>query len=191
VLEEKQMLKLYRTGHTELLEQLIDLHKNSLYKFCYHLTSDKFDAEDLFQDTWARAIQCFDSFNEQKTFGNWLFSIALNAYRDRYRKRKRWLNRVLDFFSNDEKDTELMRVPDTEPSPEQQVVGEELRSNIKACVNMLEDSFRIPLILFYFKQLRYEDISEILGIPVGTVKSRLNAGKAKLRKMLEVKGYAG
>lgn len=189
MLDDKQIIRLCKSGRIDLLEILIDRHKNSLYSFCNHLTLNKFDADDLFQETWARAIQHINSCNEEKEFCNWLLSIALNTYRDRYRKAKRWLSKLFDFFSNEEKEAELSRVPGNEPSPDEQVADNELKDSLAVCVNSLEEIFRLPIILFYFKQLRYEDISEILDIPVGTVKSRLNTGKSKLRKLMEVKGF--
>lgn len=189
MLEDNQIIQLYKAGKTDLLEILIDRHKNSLYKFCYYLASNKHDADDLFQDTWVRVMQNVGSFDEKKVFCNWLFSIALNSYRDRYRKAKRWLNKFMDFFSNDEKEAELSNVQNSGLSPDEQAVDNELKKNLTDSINSLEDTFRIPIILFYFKELRYEDIAEILDIPSGTVKSRLNAGKAKLRKLMEVKNY--
>lgn len=186
MLEDKQIIKLYRSGQSDLIEILIDRHKNSLYKFCYHLTSNRFDADDLFQDTWTKAVQNLEGFDESKAFGNWLFTIALNTYRDRYRKAKRWLNKFKDFFSNEEKEEELTRVPSSSPSPDEQAVENEQKNKLTQCISMLEDDFRVPIILFYYKQLKYEDIAEILGIPAGTVKSRLNAGKNKLKKLMEV-----
>lgn len=189
MLEDKQIIQLYKSGQTDFLEMLIDRHKNSLYKFCYHLSSNRFDADDLFQDTWARVIHNINSFDEEKPFCNWLFSIALNSYRDRYRKAKRWLHKLKDFFSNEEKEAELSNLPSSSTSPDEQAVDNELKSNLVCCINSLEDTFRIPIILFYFKQLRYEDIAQILDIPVGTVKSRLNAGKSKLRKLMEVSNF--
>lgn len=191
MLEDNQIIQLYRAGKTDLLEILIDRHKSPLYKFCYHLVSNKHDADDLFQDTWVRAMQNIDSFDEKKVFCNWLFSIALNSYRDRYRKAKRWLNKFVDFFSNEEKEAELSNVQSSCLSPDERAVDNELKKDLTDAVNSLEDSFRIPIILFYFKELRYEDIAEILDIPAGTVKSRLNAGKSKLRKLMEVKNYEG
>ena len=110
-------------------------------------------------------------------------------HRDRYRKAKRWLNKFMDFFSNEEKEAELSNVQSSGLSPDEQAVDNGLQKNLTDSINSLEDTFRIPIILFYFKELRYEDIAEILDIPSGTVKSRLNAGKSKLRKLMEVKNY--
>ncbi|RCX07342.1 RNA polymerase sigma-70 factor (ECF subfamily) [Anaerobacterium chartisolvens] len=189
MLEDKQIIKLCKSGYIDMLEILIDRHKDSLYKFCYHLSQNKLDADDLFQDTWVRTMQSIASCDEERAFSNWLLSIALNAYRDRYRKTKRWLNKLTDFFSNEEKEAALHNAPSHAPPSDEQAVDNELREHLVHCINLLDDTFRIPVILFYFKQMRYEDIAEILDIPVGTVKSRLNSGKSKLRKLMEVEYF--
>lgn len=189
MLEDKQIIDLYKSGNTEAIDILIERYKDSLYKFCYHLSPVRHDADDLFQDTWVKAVQHIETYDTGKRFNTWLFSICMNTYRDKYRKAKRWLDRVKVFFSNDEMQDEFddMESPGI-PVSEYMEIKEETKI-LRDSINSLDDTFRIPLILFYFKELSYEDISHILDIPEGTVKSRLNSGRAKLKKAMEVKGF--
>jgi len=187
MLEDKQLIQLYKAGNHEAVHILIERYKSSLYKFCYHLVLNNHDADDLFQDTWVKAIKLFYSYEDSNQFKAWLFKITLNTYRDRYRKAKRWLNRIKTVFVTEEHENEIAEVEGTDRTVEEQIVDKELKDSLKDAVNKLNDTLRIPIMLFYFKELSYENIADILEIPVGTVKSRLNAGKAKLREIMEVK----
>jgi RNA polymerase sigma-70 factor (ECF subfamily) len=170
----------------DVMEIMIERYKTPLYRFCHHLTSNKYDCEDLFQETWVRVVKNINSFDQDKNFETWLCTIAVNCYKDRYRRSKRWLNRIKDYFTNEDKEQEMENAASLDPSPEEQIVAVEMRESLREQINKLDDIYKLPIILFYFKNMCHNDISEVLGIPVGTVKSRLNTGRSKLKAMMEV-----
>ncbi|RSK25647.1 sigma-70 family RNA polymerase sigma factor [Bacillus sp. HMF5848] len=184
---DQKLIELCMQGSNFAQQRLIVKYKTLLYSFARKLTKNKDDADDLFQDTWLKVFQKLHTYDGTKPFENWLCYICLNTYRDQYRKKKRWLNIVTDFFlSNEQKDLTM----DTAPTPRNQLVEDiviqhEEHDYLIQAMQQLDDSFRIPLILFYFQSFSYEEIANFLHIPVGTVRSRLSNAKKKLKNILE------
>lgn len=184
--EDKDIIRLYFNGDKNCLDILIERYKLPLYRFCHNLTLKRDEADDLFQETWLKAIQKLNTFDVNRSLLSWLYSICINSYKDKYRKKKRWLNKLKEYFSADTMEMDMNSIQSSVPIPEDLIILSEEKLRLKKCLNELDDIFRIPLILFYFKELSYSDISEILFIPIGTVKSRLNLGKKKLKERMEV-----
>lgn len=189
--ESRYILQMYNNDREQGLEFLVDKYKDSLYKFSLHLCKNSNEAEDLFQDTWIKVFKNINTFDENKNFQTWLFTICMNSYKDRYRKSKRWLNIIRDYFDNEEKQEEMGKVYSTENLPEEETIKDYEKYMIKKAVKTLKDEYRIPLILYYFQQLSYKEISEILSIPEGTIKSRLNKGRKLIKDYMEVNHYDG
>jgi RNA polymerase sigma-70 factor (ECF subfamily) len=183
--EDTEIIELYLNGDKEAANILVEKYKNDLYNFCSNLTKNSSDADELFQNTWIKAVKNIKGFNLNKSFKNWLFTICINTYKDEYRKKKRWLSVIKDYFTNDEKDKEFNMAVDTEKILDEKIIEKEDTLNLRIFVNSLSDIFKVPIILFYFEEKSYDEISEILEIPIGTVKSRLNSGKKKLKCMIE------
>jgi RNA polymerase sigma-70 factor (ECF subfamily) len=171
------------------IDLLINQYKTKIYTFCFHLSRNRQEADDLFQDTWIKVFANIDSFDESKSFETWLYTITLNCYRDKYRKAKRWLNRIIDFTDSDTKNNILENAKSILGLPEEEYCQGEARKKVQEAVDKLDDKHRLPLVLYYFKSLSYKEIGEILGIPEGTVKSRINTAKKKLKYILEEEGY--
>lgn len=180
-----ELIKLYKNGSNEAFEAIIEKYKNPLYKFCCRLTLKSYEADDLFQDTWVKAVKKINTYDESKKFETWLFTIAVNTYKDLYRRAK--IKLKFSFLSKDGDDEKIKFVQSDEPPLEEQVEKKDIKEKLKRNIQKLDDIYKIPLILFYFKEFSYDDISQILKIPVGTVKSRLNYAKKKLREVMEVK----
>jgi len=188
-LEDKDLIKLYKSGQQAVMEILVERYKNPLYKLCYHLASNRYDTDDLFQETWVRVVKNINSYDEDKPFAAWLYSICTNLYKDKYRSKKRWLNRIKDYFTNEKKEEEMGNVENNSFLPEEQIIDKYNSEVIRKCVNMLDDTYRLPIILYYFKELSYSDVALVLNIPLGTVKSRLSTGKKKLKQLMEVEQF--
>ena len=191
MIDDKSIIESYFMGKTYSVNLLIEKYKNLLYKLCNNLTKNSNDSDDLFQDTWMKAFKNLDKYDLNKSFETWLYTICINTYKDKYNKRKRWINVIKDYFSNEEKEDDFNKISKEDDSPEISIVRQEESENLKNCLNSLDDIFRIPLILFYFKEISYKEIAEILEIPIGTVKSRINLGKKKMKSLLEEEYYEG
>ncbi|NGP61139.1 sigma-70 family RNA polymerase sigma factor [Paenibacillus thiaminolyticus] len=153
-----------------------------LYRYCLHLCGSASDADDLFQDVWIRAIKHRDSYDANRSLENWLFTIATNLYRDRYRKAKRWLGRVKQYFNPELQQREMANIPGSADEPEDLLIASYRKELVRRALSRLKDEHRILLVLYYFEECTYREAAEILRIPEGTVKSRLNSAKKALKR---------
>ena len=142
-------------------------------------------ADDLFQDTWVRAMRAIGRFSPDRRFPPWLFSVCVNRYRDQYRKRRRWLQRLVSYSSRSCPDMAVSRVPSVDPMPDDALQHREIVATVRRAVGSLDDPHRLPVILHYFQQLSIAEVAEILDIPAGTVKTRLAAARRKLMPLVE------
>lgn len=182
-LDKKQNMLSWQWDSGDTVYKLYDLHKELHFKYCCRLTGSKHDAEDLFQEAWIRVMKNIGSFDASKPFKNWLFKITTNLYRDDYRKAKRRIGSIAapDKTAGDSTESGYA---DLAGSVEEQVEDKELKVRLIACLNSLDDKYKIPLVLFYFKEVSYGDMVEILNIPMGTLKTRLNKGKKIIYEMI-------
>ena len=164
------------------MEKLIDLHKNRLYKLCLYLEKQSCEAEDLFQETWVKAIEKINQYDSTQPFYPWLSKIAVNIYRDRLRRFKKELQYAI--FNNEE---ELSKYPhpgnllsDVIQRQEWEIAKEALKG--------LDDKYKLRLILILIEGHSYEETGIILGIPEKTIKSRVYDGRVKLKKVMEKEG---
>lgn len=161
------------------MDDLIDLHKNRLYKLCLYLEKQTYEAEELFQDTWVKAMEKMDQYDPSQPFYPWLSKIAVNTYRDRLRRLRK--NFQYAIFSNEE---ELLKVPHTMNLLSEVIVREEWESAKEALKN-LDDKFKIPLVLTLIEGLSYLEASQVLGVSEKMIKSRVYDGRVKLKKIME------
>ena len=154
------------------LPQLIDAHYEALYRYAYRLSGSSADAEDLTQETFGKALGRLGQLREPERARAWLFRITRNLYLHKVRDQKRHrvvpLDAVGDLPGRPADDD----VPAIEPAKLQQALDE------------LDETFRTPIILFYFEEFSYRDIAEQMELPIGTVMSRLARAKAYLRTRL-------
>ena len=158
-----------------MLDHLIHQYGKRLYGLCLTLCANKYDAEDLYQDTWIKVLQYLDKYDPVREFEPWLTAICVNTYRDRLRRLKK-SPLFHGFRSNEEKDRLLAKAeapttPDYAP--------------LYTAIDRLLESLRLTVILYYFRQMDLQDTAKILNIPVGTVKSRLNRARNMLKEVLQ------
>ncbi len=164
------------------INQLIYEHRDKLYRLCLYLEKNTFYAEELFQDTWVKALENVQSYDETKAFYPWLSKIAVNIYRDRLRRIKRELKVII--WSEEDNDLE-----DKHENIEASILKNEDHQYLRGALNRLDDKYKLPIILAYEEELSYMEISKILDIKESTVKSRIYDGKKKLKYYLEKEGF--
>ncbi len=172
-----------------MLDLLIGRYQIPLYSLCRRLTREKADADDLFQDTWCRAVASLGDFDPERAFRPWLFAICVNRYRDRYRHSRRWSRRIARFFSRREHEDAMARAPSPDPAADTLLAHGELVQAVREAVYALEETYRLPVILHYYRGIPLGEIAEMLGIPDGTVKSRLAEARRRMRMALEEQGH--
>ncbi|MGN0605092.1 MAG: RNA polymerase sigma factor [Oscillospiraceae bacterium] len=151
----------------------VEQYQTALSRLCCNLCGNYHDADDLFQETWLRAIRSYEQYDKSKNFGKWLFSICINTYKNNCARA--YNKRIVNFSTSDEKDIFLSSVPDKSTQ------NEEYKELIRI-IRELPEKYKIVLALRYFNDYSEKDVSEILKIPVGTVKSRLNKAKTLIKR---------
>lgn len=175
-------------GDTEAVGELVDHHKVDLYNLCYRLTMNRHDSDDLFQQTWVKAVRHSGRFRGGE-FKSWLYRICVNQFKDDYRRRKLKRRYFQEEFVENESKEYLLNVVGADCSAEKEYERSCDQELLIQEINALPNKQRVPIVLHYFQQMRYEEIAKILRIPVGTVKSRINTAKKNLRTMLEGEIY--
>lgn len=166
-------------------ENLIDDHGKSLYSFCGRLTGYTDDANDLYQQTFLRALELCDRIDPAGNPKAFLFTIAASLYKSRMRKLAR-RDRIAPREDITDENAELL-AGDTDVEAE--VLSGELSSVMRKAVQRLKEPLRMTVLLFYGNGFSVLEIAGILRVPQGTVKSRLNKARSILRKDLEATGY--
>lgn len=179
----------FSQGDMDALSMLVEAYRNELYNFCFRLSSfHAQDADDLFQQTWIKAVKNASKYNH-KAFRSWLFKICVNQYRDNYRQRAIRQTVMREDFKSTHAKEYILTSASTDESVEDQVERKHIQSILVAGIDKLPEDQKMPVMLYYYQQLKYAEIAYILRIPEGTVKSRINTAKRKLRNVLECEIY--
>ncbi len=169
-------------------DDLYDTHRTAVYGFAYSLTQNRGEAEDLFQETWLRVAKYFPKVLDMEKVKSWLFTITANLHRDALR-RKRTRNRFLlhKMWASDQDLTVCESSPehaDSDRAMESQKL--EMGHAISQAVSNLPDQHRLIFMLKEIAGFKQSEISDILGLPIGTVKSVMFRAVKKLRQDLAV-----
>lgn len=156
-----------------MLDSYIAKYGRRLYGLCRRLCPVREDADDLYQDTWLKALKCLDQHDPSRPFEPWLTRICVNTYRSQLRRLAR--SPFLSFRSAEDLESVLQNTA----APEADDYAE-----VRAAVEQLPDKLRLVVILFYFEDLDVAATAAALSIPPGTVKSRLHKARTMLKEVL-------
>lgn len=174
-----KLVRAAANGDEEAFAQLVRLHENKVYHLALRLCGSPEDAMDVAQDAFLAAWRGLPNFRGEAGFSTWLYRLVNNAAIDHLRKTKKQQSDVS--LDDDEGRLEL---PDGGPGPQETAEGGELRTAVAAGLDLLGDDHRQVLVLREIQQLSYDEISDALGLDLGTVKSRLSRARSALRKIL-------
>jgi len=186
---EDQFLEKLRRGDAMAYERLVAEHSGDVYALLHRLTSDAEEARDLTQETFLRAFQSIDRFRGDASLKTWIYRIAINQARNRWRwwrRRKREVTVSLD-AGDDHREQPLSAslASKNSPSPEQEALAREREGRLREALIGLRHSYREAVILRDVEGFSYEEIAQMLQISIGTVKSRISRGRVELRRQLE------
>ena len=167
------------------IEKCIDEFGTDVYRFCLKLCADKTDAEDLYQQTFLKALETQWTLDWEKNPKALFFSLAHNLWKSDRRKQAR--RNTIAPRSNFDEEGEM--VLHSEESIEESYLQKELLAEVDQIIQTLPEKFKVPLILFYLSGCSIEQIAAIIRKPPGTVKSRLFKGRSLIKKRLEDAGY--
>lgn len=172
---DRELMTYVQEGNLGAFDELAERYKVRLFNFIYRVLPEKEEAEDILQETFLRAYRERKRFDQRFCFSTWIYTIALNLARSEYRRRKRW-KMVRLGTSRNEGELEL---------PDEKSHQEGFMPFIEKAVETLPPEYREAFVLRDVNRLPYEDIAQILSVPVGTVKSRINRARLLMRERLE------
>jgi len=179
---DEDLILAFQNGDATAFEEIVRRYRDPLFNFVVRLLGDAFFSEDIVQETFLRVYRNRHRYHQVAKFSTWIYTIASNLAKTELRRRK-----VRNFFSisskgEDEKDYDLV---DTSTDIERDVDGALKGEVILKEINALPYHFREAVLLRDVQDLSYEEISQILNVPLGTVKSRVNRGRSRLQKRLK------
>ena len=162
-------------------DEIVLRYKDRIINFIFQYTNNRDDAEDLAQDSFLKLFRYRDKYKEIAKFSTWFYTIVINTVRNNYNKGKNFI--PVSFEDMDESDLEtgdnIYYSDEFDDADEK----EKKIECLKKAFDMLDNTFKEIILLRYTEGLEYEKISEILGIPSGTVKSRINRGREHLKNI--------
>jgi RNA polymerase sigma-70 factor (ECF subfamily) len=171
-------------GHDSALNDLMQRHAEKLFHYLIRSLQNEDDASDLAQETFAKVYHSREKFDRNQKFATWLYAIASNLVRDRYRWRTRHPQVSLD-MENEETDASLKENLRTEePAPDEQLQSEERAAAVRKAVAGLPEELRQPLILAVYQHLPQAEIAQILKCSVKAVETRIYRARQQLRTSL-------
>ena len=184
---DEQLIKDFQQGNQVAYEILYNRYKDRIYNFVYRYVNDVDIAQDIAHDTFLKLYTHKHTYKEIAKFSTWLFTIALNICRTELRKKKRRKTYSTSELSTEDREFAI--------SSDQNVIEDkssdsfEINAVVNSCLMKLSEEFRTMIIFRDIQELSYDVISNIMELPIGTVKSRINRGRIKLNQFLSEKGY--
>lgn len=174
--QDDALVTLARAGSSEAFDELVGRYQAPVTRLAYRLTRDADEAKDIAQDAFLRAYRRLETFHPDRPFSRWLFVIARNASLDAIRRRRR----AAALPASDELPAEL--------GPEDYALRNDEAERVQHALEVLPEHYRSVLQLYYVSGLRYREIADALGIPLGTVKTYLSRAKRRMRDELAAPG---
>jgi RNA polymerase sigma-70 factor (ECF subfamily) len=184
-LTDEQLIKKFQDGDVGAYNQIVYRYKDRLLNFIYRFLNDLDRSEDLVQDTLLKLYTHKDSYKEIAKFSTWLYTIAANLSRTELRKIKRRKTFSVTELSHDDRE---FIIKSTDVGPGEANFSQNFEKNVQRALAELPDDFKTIIILRDIQELSYDEISKIVEVPLGTVKSRINRGRVKLQQLLKKKG---
>lgn len=180
------LLERCRVNDEAAFREVVGRYKAKIYNYIYRMTGSSEDAEDLTQEVFIRMYTSIDAFRGQSSLNTWLFRIAGNLCIDRFRRAK---NRTPAYSLDEPIHDDLAghEIPDRTYEPHRLLESGEMAEQIQQALARLPEKLRAPLLLHDLEGMPYEEIAQVVGCPLGTVKSRLFNARMQLRRQLS--GY--
>lgn len=182
-MDEKKLAELAAAGDQKAFEQLVLQYQKPVYNLALRMAGNADDAFDLAQEAFLRAWRALPQFKFESALSTWLYRLTSNICIDFLRQKKRSKVVSLSFVNEDDESCELDR-PDPAPGPEARAVAKAEREEVARALDSLEPEYREALTLCAIHGMSYIEISEVLEVPAGTVKSRISRGREKMRRKL-------
>lgn len=181
-MKDEDIIKMILKGDSDKYAILIDRYSGKLFSTAYNYTHNHEEARDLVQDILIKAFNSLESYKEQAKFSTWLYRIAVNRCIDWSRKGR---SKVINLACTYEEDNIFDTLVVETDGPEEAILRQENKELIRSALGTLPEIYKTVLILFYFEELKVQEICSILDCPKRTVETRLYRGKNILKATLK------
>ena len=179
---DEELIARFQEGDEQAYTELVNRYRDKLMTFVYRFVNDMEQAEDIIQDTMLKLYTHKHYYRNIAKFSTWIYTIAGNLAKTELRKRKNRKVTNISQMGPEDRDYEL---PSVAPETDEVVQSEYIKKKIQAAIQNLPLHFRTVTILRDIQELSYEEISKIVEVPLGTVKSRINRARLQLQKELK------
>ena len=184
IFTDEELISRFQNGDERAYVELVNRYKDRLLNFVFQFLGDIEQAEDVVQDTMLRLYEKKHYYKEIAKFSTWIYTIARNLANTELRKRKRRKTTYLSQLSKERQ----FEIPAIQDDVDQSLHNEFINDRIQSAINNLPKHFKIVIILRDIQELSYEEISNIVEVPLGTIKSRINRARIQLQaELLDLK----
>ena len=169
---DDELVRAALAGRSEAFGTLVERYDRAVYHLAYRTMRNQDEARDVAQEAFFKAFRSLRTFKAGAKFSTWIFSITYHACCDRLGRAKRYSNE------------EFPDRADATPGPEAQAIAADQATRLRAAIEALPEKYRTVITLFHLQGKQYEEIAQVLNVPMGTVKTHLFRAKEQLRKML-------
>lgn len=184
---EKELLKKCRQGDRDAFNILVQTYQRQVINLAYGMLSDTEDATDAAQEVFIKVYRNIDRFEGKSSLSTWIYRITSNVCKDFLRKRTRTIQSVSIYESSEDDDDRPMEIKDSSPTPQEHMEITETQREVRKALDELPEEYKSVIVMYDLEGLSYDEISNVLQCPVGTIKSRLNRARKALKKNLSEK----
>jgi RNA polymerase sigma-70 factor (ECF subfamily) len=184
---DQEIVRAAREGQERAYRELIRRYERPVFSLIYRMVRDRELAEDLAQETFVKALNAIDSYRPEYKFSSWIFKIANNAAIDHLRRRELdtlSLEGARDATTPDRAEATALQIKDRGESPLEEMESRELGSAIERAIGTLRPEYRSCILLRHVEDRSYEEIAEIMNLPLGTVKTYIHRARTELKDAL-------
>ena len=185
--DDREVVLWAREGHERAFRELIRRYERPVFSLIYRMVRDRELAEDLAQETFVKVLNAIESYRPEYKFSSWIFKIANNAAIDHLRRRELdtlSLEGARDATTPERAEATALQLADRGESPLDEMEARELGGAIERAITRLRPEYQSCILLRHVEDRSYEEIAEILGLPLGTVKTYIHRARAELQREL-------
>lgn len=181
--DENLMLRVGQ-GQRAAFDEIVRRYTRKMVNLAYQITGDRDQAEDIAQETFLRAYKSAARYTEMAKFSTWLYTIAINLCRNELRRRRFKPYSLEEMAEREDEGKLRIDIVDERSKPDADLERKEISLLVQRAIAMVPTKFRVPLVLRDIQDLSYEEIGAMLKLPEGTVKSRINRARLKVKEIL-------
>jgi len=182
-LTDEELIFSFQDGNEKAYTEIVNRYKDKLTNFVYRYVGNYDDSDDIVQDTFVKVYVSKHLYKEVAKFSTWIYTIAINLAKTKIIKKQKYKTfSISDAYDDEDKDFDI---PDDSYTPDVDANSKFLSAHIQKALDQISENYRKLVILRDVEDFSYEEIVEMTGLPMGTVKSRINRGREKLQELLK------